>query len=90
MSKANRPDQQNTIGDTQFGTSLKDLEGGDLDRGYFDAGPEGPSYEGYPFIHAGYIEPDDYRETHMFDDWSPRTDAGFVRRPMNKSDVERT
>ena len=90
MSKANDAAIARSVGDTQFGTSLKDVNDGDFDRGYSDGGPEGSPYEGYPFVHAGFIESDDYRSVHKFDDWSPRTDAGFVRRPTHKSDVERT
>ncbi len=40
-----KPEISATIGDTKFGTSLKDLEDGDLGHGYFDAAPEG-NYEG--------------------------------------------
>ena len=88
MPKALQPDQINTVGDTQFGTSLKDCEDGCLDRGYFDAAPEG-NYEGYPHVHAGFIDSEVFRENHFFDDWSPRTEAGYVRRVLHKGDVER-
>ena len=92
-------DIDNTLGDTQFGTSLKDTKDGDLERGYSDAGPEG-NYEGsldptvtYDFddgkmerleggtLHPGHIEPDMYRARHG--------NYGFVRRPNDRSDVER-
>lgn len=36
----------NTVGNTAFGSSLKDLEDGDLERGYFDATPEDTSVVG--------------------------------------------
>ena len=40
-----KPDIAATVGNTRFGTSLKDLDEGDLSRGYYDAAPEG-NYEG--------------------------------------------
>ena len=33
--KAKTGDLRNTVGDTQWGSSLKDLADGDLDRGYY-------------------------------------------------------
>ena len=42
---AERDEIQNTLGGTQFGSSLKDLSDSDLSRGYSDAIPEGS--EGY-------------------------------------------
>ena len=97
-------DIQNTLGGTEFGSSLKDLKDGDLGRGYFNAEPEG-NYEGSldPSIvydcsgpglecerleggtlHDGFIEPDMNRARH-----GDLDEYGFLRRPENKSDVER-
>ncbi len=67
-------DIKNTIGDTKFGTSLADLEDGDLHRGYFDATPvtnTEMATDPSPF------SMDDEKE------------VGFVHRPLYKSDVER-
>lgn len=94
-----REETENTLRATNFGSSLDKLEGGDLERGYFDAGPKGnyesslehPDNDGALFPvsrggtrHAGHIEPDGYYKMHgTLDQW------GFVRRPNYKTDVER-
>ena len=91
-----------TVGDTEFGTSLKDLEEGDLSRGYFAAGPEG-NYEG-SLDGDTYYTFDDGKMTehhmgtkhagHIEPDGYREThgehdEYGFVRRPTNGNDVER-
>ena len=43
-----RKDIERTLGGTDFGTSLKDLEDGDITRGYFAAAPEGDYENGPP------------------------------------------
>ena len=82
---AERDSIQNTLGGTQFGSSLKDLADGDLSRGYFDASPEGS--EGYMAgeVHViDDLEGEGFRRTHgRFDEY------GFIRRPSYRGDVER-
>ena len=100
---AEKPEIANTLDGTSFGTSLKDVKDGDLSDGFFNAAPV-DNYEGsldpdmyYEFdddghmtehragtLHAGHIEADGFRATHGDND-----EYGFVRRPLNKSDVER-
>ncbi len=90
-------DIRNTVGNTQFGSSLKDLEDGDLARGYFNAAPKG-NYEASLMdrdedmwgdyggtLHPGQLEADGYREKHGTDD-----EYGFVRRPRHRTDIERS
>jgi len=48
-------DTKKTLGGTKFGSSLKDLEDGDLSRGYFNAAPEGqtkPAFSGVDLVEA--------------------------------------
>lgn len=79
---------KNTIGNTQFGSSLKDLEDGDLERGYFDASPESPGYEenvpAGPVRHPEHIDSDQFQGEHGM-----HGEYGFVRRPLYRSDVDR-
>lgn len=84
---AEKDDIRNTLGGTQFGSSLKDLADGDLSRGYFTEGFDDEYEEGVPagpVRHPGHIESERYRPTHGLYD-----EDGFVRRPLGKTDVER-
>ncbi len=60
---AERNEIQNTLGGTQFGSSLKDLSDGDLSRGYFDANPDGVEAGWYPRPHDRYPLVDVYDES---------------------------
>lgn len=85
---AERNDIQNTVGDTQFGSSLKDCEDGDLSRGYCTAGFDERYEEDMPAGPVripGQMSSESYREEHGMHD-----EYGFVRRPNFRSDVERT
>lgn len=99
-----RDDIARTLDGTAFGSSLKDLEDGDLTRGFSDAMPEG-NYEGSldPEIH--HVWPDDggppktyhcgtRHAGHIEPDCNRDThgdlnEYGFLRRPLHGSDVER-
>ncbi len=99
---ARNRDIANTVGDTQFGSSLDDLAKGDLERGYFDAGPRG-NYEGSldPTVTYDYSDDGMERveggtlhagmiEPDMFKaTHGSKSEYGFVRRPERGSDVER-
>ena len=82
-----------------FGSSLKEFSDRDLERGYADATPKG-NYEGaldpsvvYEFedgdfvrveggtLQPGNIEPDGINK---------HSNGGFLRRPFNRTDVERS
>ena len=73
-------DIKNTLGDTAFGSSTKDLADGDFGRGYFNAEPKG-DYE-----HS--LEPRNSLYP-VLDDTDDDNAAGFVHRPRWKGDVER-
>lgn len=66
-----------TIGDTGFGSSMKDLADGDFERGYFNAEPEG-NFERSP-------SPLPVLSDEGHDEGNP----GFVHRPRWKGDVGR-
>jgi len=77
---------ENTLGDTDFGTSLKDLSDGDLKEGYFDAFPDG-NYERFsegrednPFS----FDDRDHQKSH-----GRTNEHGFVQRPGWKGSVDR-
>ena len=77
---AKNRDIANTLGDTDFGSSTKDLADGDFARGYFNAEPKS-DYE-----HS--LEPrPEYPVWPMDDKEDP--DTGFVHRPEYQGDVER-
>ena len=93
-----------TLGGAKFGTSLKDLEEGDLSRGYFAAAPEG-NYEGSLDGDTYYTFDDEKMTKHdvgtlhagMIEADGYRSphgaddEYGFVRRPRSDDggDVER-
>lgn len=72
-------DIKNTLGDTAFGSSTKDLADGDFGRGYFNAEPEG-DYE-----HSLEPKPKYHWDLGL----DGESDPGFVHRPTYKGDVER-
>lgn len=72
-------DIKKTLGDTEFGSSMKDLADGDMARGYFNAEPTS-DYE-------RSLEPKPKYAWPMDDD--DDGDVGFLHRPEYKGDVER-
>ena len=97
-----RSEINRSIGGTKCGSSLKDLDEGDLGRGYYDAAPEG-NYEG-SLDGDTYFEMKDDKliERHMGTKHAghiepdgyrgshgEHAEYGFVRRPTRGGDVER-
>lgn len=95
---------KNTLGkDRRFGKGYDDVGAADLERGYFDAAPEG-NYEGslapaqtvYDFEtgevtekHVGTMHPGKLEPDGFVRTHGDQDQYGFVRRPMYRSDVER-
>ena len=74
---AENRDIKNTLGNTKFGSSTKDLADGDFSRGFYNAEPEG-DYE-----HS--LDPQPRWDLGLDGEGVP----GIVHRPRHKGDVER-
>lgn len=75
----------NTVGDTDFGTSLKDTAEGDLSRGYYDASsPDGRTMNNNDGLRSEYedtgeIAPDDDQRHYRWPE--DDDDPGLIDRP---------
>ncbi len=91
-----------SVGDTKFGTSLKDLDEGDLSRGYYGAAPEDNyegSLDGDTYLtfkdgkmtehHAGTLHAGMIEADGYRSPHGADDEYGFVRRPTRGGDVER-
>ena len=100
---AERDEIKNTIDGTNFGSSLKDLEYGDLSEGCWSAGPEG-NYEGsldsdrglvcgkdgsFKTVSRGTRHAGHLEADGYYEKHGDLDQWGFVRRPCYDTDVER-